>query len=340
MQSCVGVSVITGALSLIQFICFACKCQSPFPQWQCEITCWTPTSVLSIARTCSPRGKTTCRCAGTSIKSRPSIHKLGAWRLSHSKLCQTHAKWWLVFVCLFYTWVGWRRTGLQPIHNRVSRSLFAVSAPLLRWDRAADSYSQTYVLNVQNKSRMNTDTRFSVSLSTRIAVIIADVIVLLVTWYETGQTYMEARRLKISTPLVALLLRDGLSHFLLLDLLHWLTYVFAGTAYFAWVDILDSTEGLFIRSIRSILTIINILLPIANDIVSRVPIVIRPNVTDYHITQPSLVNLDLAASFLTTYVSSLLLTTTISVICFQTSSNRYLSLHPQPSTIRRFWKLW
>lgn len=67
---------------------------------------------------------------------------------------------------------------------------------------------------------MNTDTRFSVSLSTRIAVIIADVIVLLVTWYKTGQTYMEARRLKISTPLVALLLRDGLSHFLLLDLLH------------------------------------------------------------------------------------------------------------------------
>ncbi|KAI0809276.1 hypothetical protein BC629DRAFT_1590338 [Irpex lacteus] len=57
---------------------------------------------------------------------------------------------------------------------------------------------------------------------------------------------MEARRLKISTPLVALLVRDG-------------------TAYFA------------------ILTIINILIPIANDI-------------------PSLVNLDLAASFLTTLV--------------------------------------
>ena len=47
------------------------------------------------------------------------------------------------------------------------------------------------------------------SLTTRIAVITADVLVLLVTWSKTAKSYREARRLGISAPLVTLLFRDG-----------------------------------------------------------------------------------------------------------------------------------
>ena len=48
-----------------------------------------------------------------------------------------------------------------------------------------------------------------VSFATRIAVIIGDGLVLLVTWFETAQSYRELRRLGIRAPLAALLFRDG-----------------------------------------------------------------------------------------------------------------------------------
>jgi hypothetical protein len=48
-----------------------------------------------------------------------------------------------------------------------------------------------------------------VSLSTRIAVIIADLIVLAVTWYKAAWTVREARRLGIEAPVGEILLRDG-----------------------------------------------------------------------------------------------------------------------------------
>ena len=48
-----------------------------------------------------------------------------------------------------------------------------------------------------------------VSLGTRLAVIVGDVLVLLVTWAKTAQSYREARRLKVEAPLVTLLFLDG-----------------------------------------------------------------------------------------------------------------------------------
>ena len=38
---------------------------------------------------------------------------------------------------------------------------------------------------------------------------IGDVLVLLVTWSKTAESYREARRLRIRAPLATLLLRDG-----------------------------------------------------------------------------------------------------------------------------------
>lgn len=40
-------------------------------------------------------------------------------------------------------------------------------------------------------------------------VIIADVLVLAVTWSKTAPLYLEARRLHIKSPLAAMLFRDG-----------------------------------------------------------------------------------------------------------------------------------
>ena len=48
-----------------------------------------------------------------------------------------------------------------------------------------------------------------VPLATRIAVIIGDVLVLLVTWSKTAQLYYESRRLGIKAPLATLMFRDG-----------------------------------------------------------------------------------------------------------------------------------
>ena len=48
-----------------------------------------------------------------------------------------------------------------------------------------------------------------VSLTTRIAVIIGDVLVLLVTWSRTAQLSRESQRLGIKAPLATLLFRDG-----------------------------------------------------------------------------------------------------------------------------------
>ena len=56
---------------------------------------------------------------------------------------------------------------------------------------------------------MLTTKRKLVSLMTRIAVILGDVLVLVVTWSKTARLYKEARHLKIDAPLATLLFRDG-----------------------------------------------------------------------------------------------------------------------------------
>ena len=48
-----------------------------------------------------------------------------------------------------------------------------------------------------------------VSLSTRIALIIADVIVLAVTWRKAASTVREASRINVRVPLSEVLIRDG-----------------------------------------------------------------------------------------------------------------------------------
>lgn len=49
----------------------------------------------------------------------------------------------------------------------------------------------------------------TVSLGTRLAVVLADVIVLAVTWINAFGTVREARRAKIKVPLSQVLIRDG-----------------------------------------------------------------------------------------------------------------------------------
>lgn len=49
----------------------------------------------------------------------------------------------------------------------------------------------------------------AVSLSSRIAVIMADVLVLVVTWSKSLRIYMDARRCKTNLPVATLLVRDG-----------------------------------------------------------------------------------------------------------------------------------
>ena len=49
----------------------------------------------------------------------------------------------------------------------------------------------------------------SVSLATRIAVIIGDILVLVVTWSKTMQLYRESQRLGVRAPLATVLFRDG-----------------------------------------------------------------------------------------------------------------------------------
>ncbi|KAI0769555.1 hypothetical protein BC629DRAFT_792037 [Irpex lacteus] len=58
------------------------------------------------------------------------------------------------------------------------------------------------------------------SLFSRISVVIGDVLVLVVTWRKTAQSYSTARRLNIKAPLAAMLLRDGTLYFVILLILN------------------------------------------------------------------------------------------------------------------------
>ena len=70
-----------------------------------------------------------------------------------------------------------------------------------------------------------------VSLTARIAVIIGDVLVLLVTWYKTAQSYRESRRLGIKAPLATLMFRDG-ERELMIAYLSTSSTMSSGTSYF------------------------------------------------------------------------------------------------------------
>lgn len=52
---------------------------------------------------------------------------------------------------------------------------------------------------------------FAVEISTRVPVIIADIVVLVLTWCKTWATVRMAREHNVKTPLMNLLLRDGAS---------------------------------------------------------------------------------------------------------------------------------
>ncbi|KAI0769544.1 hypothetical protein BC629DRAFT_790526 [Irpex lacteus] len=65
---------------------------------------------------------------------------------------------------------------------------------------------------VQESTRIN----LLLSLISRISVIAADILVLVVTWMKTARSYSEARRLKIETPLSMMLIRDGTLYFVIL----------------------------------------------------------------------------------------------------------------------------
>lgn len=79
----------------------------------------------------------------------------------------------------------------------------------------------------------------TVALCTRSVVIIADIIVILVTWLKTGRAYREARRQKVNAPLSRLLLRDGQSRYQgsIQSSIWALVYDVVGTIYFLWVYI-------------------------------------------------------------------------------------------------------
>lgn len=49
----------------------------------------------------------------------------------------------------------------------------------------------------------------TVSLFTRISVVIGDALVLAVTWIKTARGYRDAHRLNIKAPLATILFRDG-----------------------------------------------------------------------------------------------------------------------------------
>lgn len=59
---------------------------------------------------------------------------------------------------------------------------------------------------------------YAVSLGARIAVIIGDILVLAFTWFKTFRHRMNVIRVGVQTPMSALLLRDGPSLALVLEL--------------------------------------------------------------------------------------------------------------------------
>ncbi|THG96480.1 hypothetical protein EW026_g5359 [Hermanssonia centrifuga] len=56
----------------------------------------------------------------------------------------------------------------------------------------------------------------SISLATRLAVVLADILVLVLTWMKTFGTRREASRIHIEVPMVTLLIRDGTIYFIAL----------------------------------------------------------------------------------------------------------------------------
>ncbi|OCH86416.1 hypothetical protein OBBRIDRAFT_797216 [Obba rivulosa] len=70
------------------------------------------------------------------------------------------------------------------------------------------------------------------AITTRVCTIVADLIVLLMTWNKTYTAYRNARRLNINAPLAEMLLKDGTAYFLILlslnviDIAGWTANVF------------------------------------------------------------------------------------------------------------------
>lgn len=75
----------------------------------------------------------------------------------------------------------------------------------------------------------------TVTLATRISVIVGDVLVLAVTWTKTAHVYREARKFGIGAHIATVLFRDGAMDQLEVLILHLLIVIFTGTIYFLCV---------------------------------------------------------------------------------------------------------
>ncbi|EMD31622.1 hypothetical protein CERSUDRAFT_100291 [Gelatoporia subvermispora B] len=86
----------------------------------------------------------------------------------------------------------------------------------------------------------------AVEISTRVPVIIADIVVLVLTWWKTWATVRMAREHNVKTPLMNLLLRDGTLYFVCLLLLNALNIAGTATNVFTYA-------GAFSTSLSSII---------------------------------------------------------------------------------------
>ncbi len=55
---------------------------------------------------------------------------------------------------------------------------------------------------------------YTVAVGTRLAVVVADILLIAFTWYKTFQNRMVGLRVGMRTPLSSLLLRDGMLFFI------------------------------------------------------------------------------------------------------------------------------
>jgi len=126
------------------------------------------------------------------------------------------------------------------------------------------------------------------TIGTRVAVILSDLIVLVVTWSRTYAMKREANRLNLKTPLVTMLLLDGTAYFVVLLMLNILqiatitTNVFLDTANFFTTPISSIIISYFLLNLRQVAET-----SAENDIDNGRPSFIRSQLGHRHLPQQS-----------------------------------------------------
>ncbi|KAI0769533.1 hypothetical protein BC629DRAFT_1442216 [Irpex lacteus] len=87
-----------------------------------------------------------------------------------------------------------------------SLSLVPFAVNIYNFATSTVFYNPEVCMSLRNASK---SLSLRLSLGTRVAVVVSNVLVLAVTWFKTAELYKEARQLKIKAPLATLLLRDG-----------------------------------------------------------------------------------------------------------------------------------